>query len=68
MLDGAAPGLSHEFLKPQFDHDLFDARPQSSISARHVESSPLFKLEEPEGYLEETAFLAKGTPAWRILT
>jgi 2-polyprenyl-3-methyl-5-hydroxy-6-metoxy-1,4-benzoquinol methylase len=67
LLGRQAPGLSHEFLKPQFDHDRFEALPQSSISASPVSASPVFRLEEPHGWAEEAALLAEGTPAWRVL-
>lgn len=64
LLGRCAPGLSHEFLKPQFDHDLFEGRPRSHITARALTSLPVFRLEVPEDYVDETALLAKGTPAW----
>ncbi len=65
MLGRGAPGMSHEFLKPQFDHDLFDRRPASAITATPIETTGAFKIEEPDGYKDEAAFLASGTPAWR---
>ena len=67
LLARQAPGWSHEYLKPQFDHDLFDSRPQSAISAAPITENRVFRLENPEEYAAQTAFLAQGTPAWRSL-
>lgn len=67
LLGKQAPGWSHEYLKPQFDHELFESRPQSVVSAAPIAENRVFKLEEPESYADQAAFLAQGTPAWRTV-
>ncbi len=67
LLGRRAPGWSHEYLKPQFDHDVFESRPESTISAAPIAERGLFRLEEPDGYARQSAFLRQGTPAWRML-
>ena len=67
LLAQQAPGWSHEYLKPQFDHAAFEARPASDIAVTPIEGERTFKLEEPAGYDAERALLDEGTPAWRLL-
>jgi 2-polyprenyl-3-methyl-5-hydroxy-6-metoxy-1,4-benzoquinol methylase len=67
LLGGTAPGWSHEYLKPQFDHAHFESRPQSRISATPVPASTPIRSDAPETYVDEQALLALGTPAWRLL-
>ena len=67
LLRGAAPGWSHEYLKPQLDLARFETRPHSRITIDRIPESPALRLDAPETYLEEQALLATGTPAWRLL-
>jgi 2-polyprenyl-3-methyl-5-hydroxy-6-metoxy-1,4-benzoquinol methylase len=67
LLGGAAPGWSHEYLKPQLDLPAFETQQPSTISATPVAGTPVFRLENPQGYDRERALLATGTPAWRAL-
>jgi 2-polyprenyl-3-methyl-5-hydroxy-6-metoxy-1,4-benzoquinol methylase len=67
LLAQQAPGWSHEYLKPQFDHEAFESRPASAITVAPIEGERVFKLEEPAGYQAERSLLDEGTPAWRLL-
>ena len=67
LLGGAAPGWSHEYLKPQLDLAAMETRDRSTISASPVPDAPIFRIEDPDGYANERALLATGTPAWRAL-
>ncbi len=66
LLGRQAPGWSHEYLKPQFDHDRFESAPESCVPRFEVPPRQEFRLEVPSGYEAPAALLEDATPAWRL--
>lgn len=66
LLAGQAPGWSHDYLKPQFDHATFQSRPETTITSPAPAGLRQFALEDPVGYADEARMLAAATPAWRL--
>jgi SAM-dependent methyltransferase len=67
LLGGAAPGWSHEYLKPQLDHLRFESRPLSRIAPLPAPALPPMRVDDPASHADERKLLATGTPAWKLL-
>lgn len=67
LLGRQAPGLSHEHLGKQLDHEYLEGLPQSTITATPVTENRFFNLDEPSSYQAESELLSRGTPAWRLV-